>query len=146
MANKLAEEFRDLLELYVKLTADLTRIADTGESEEDPQALIQSILDNHSCLTDIQQLNKRLIQLYDVWKGKEASAGLTDGDEVRVVVKDVREQVRQLEKLCSFGVQKVEARRKQLSTELMTLGKGSRYLEMLKPIKENYPKFIDSSG
>jgi len=144
--NKLAEEFRDILGLYVKLTADLTRIADAGKSEEDPQALIQSILDNRSCLTEIQQLNKRLTQLYGVWKGKEADFSLSDGDEVRGVVDDVQEQMRQLEKLCGFGVQKVEARRKQLADELQVVGKGSRFLETIKPIKENHPKFIDSAG
>ena len=143
--NKLVEEFRDVLGLYVKLTADLTRIADAGKSEEDPQALIQSILDNRSCLTEIQQLNKRLTQLYGDWKDQEASSDVADGDEIRGVVDDVREQMRQLEELCGFGVKKVEARRKQLSKELMNVGKGSRYLEMLKPVKENHPKFIDSA-
>jgi hypothetical protein len=144
--NKLAEEFRDVLGLYVKLTADLTRIADAGKSEEDPQALIQSILDNRSCLTEIQQLNKRLAQLYGAWKDNEENFGLADDDEIRDVVDDVRAQMRQLEELCGFGVKSVEARRKQLSKELMYVGKGSRYLEMLKPVKENHPKFIDSAG
>jgi len=141
-----AEEFRDVLSLYVKLTADLARIADVGKSEEDPQALIQSILDNRSCLTEIQRLNKRLTQLYGVWKDKEKSFSLSAGDEVRGVVDDVREQMRQLEKLCSFGTHKVEERRKQLTDELANVGKGSRYLKMLKPVQENHPKFIDSAG
>ena len=145
MNNSLAEEFRDVLGLYVKLTADLTRIADTGKSEEDPQALVQSILDNRSCLTEIQQLNKRLTQLYGDWKDKEADSGFADGDEIRGVVDNVREQMKQLEELCGSGVKKVEARRKQLSSELTDLGKSSRYIETLKQ-KENYPKFIDSAG
>ena len=143
--NELAEEFRDVLNLYVKLTADLSRIADVGKFEEDPQALIQSILDNRSCLTEIQQLNKRLEQLYGAWKDKEANFGLSAGDEIRGVVDDVEEQMRQLEKLCNLGTQKVEERRKQLTDELANVGKGSRYLKMLKPIQENHPKFIDSA-
>jgi len=143
--NELAEEFRDVLNLYVKLTADLSRIADVGKFEEDPQALIQSILDNRSCLTEIQQLNKRLAQLYGAWKDKEANFGLSAGDEIRGVVDDVEEQMRQLEKLCNLGTQKVEERRKQLTDELANVGKGSRYLKMLKPVQENHPKFIDSA-
>lgn len=145
--NNLAEEFRDILGLYVKLTADLTRIADAGTSEEEnPQALVQAILDNRSCLTEIQQLNNRLTKLYGVWKTKETDSSSADGYEIRSVVDDVREQMRQLEELCGFGVREVEARRKQLSRELMDVGKNSRYVEMLKPVKENYPKFIDSAG
>jgi len=143
--NNLAEEFRDVLNLYVRLTADLTRIADAGRSEEDPQALIQSILDNRSCLTEIQQLNKRLAQLYGAWKDKEANSSLSAGDEIYGVVDDVREQMEQLEKLCGLNVQKVEERRKQLTDELTNIGKGSRYIKMLKPVQENHPKFIDSA-
>ena len=142
--NKLADEFRDVLDLYVKLTADLTRIADVGKSEEDPQALIQSILDNRSCLTEIQQLNKRLMKLYGVWKDKE-DAGLSDDGEIGGVVDDVRRQMQELEKLCGFGTQKVEDRRKHLSDELATVGKESRYLKLINPVQENHPKFIDSA-
>jgi hypothetical protein len=143
--DKLAEEFRDVLGLYVRFTADLARIADAGNSEEAPQALIQSILDNRSCLTEIQQLNKRLERLYGVWKDKEANFSLPAGDEIRGVVNDVRAQMQQLEKLCSLGIQKIEARRKQLSDELANVGKGSRYLKMIRPVQENHPKFIDSA-
>lgn len=143
--NKLADEFRDVLNIYVRLTTDLTRIADAGKFEEDPQALIQSILDNRSCLTEIQQLNTRLTQLYGVWKNKGKGLGLSDGGEIRGIVEDVEAQMRQLEKLCGLGTQKVEERRKQLADELATVGKGSRFLKMIKPIQENHPKFIDSA-
>ena len=146
--NKLAEEFREVLNLYVKLTGDLARIADAGRSEGNPQALIQSILDNQSCLTEIQQLNTRLTQLYDVWKNKETSgsSAANEMDEIRGIVNDVQAQMRQLEKLCDRGVQKIEDRRKEISDELATVGKGSRYLKMIKPVQENHPKFIDSAG
>ena len=143
--DNIAAEFRDVLNLYVRLTADLARIADAGSSEDDPQALIQSILDNRSCLTDIQQLNKRLTQLYGAWKDKEESVGLSAADEIHCVVDDVREQMLQLEKLCGFGMRKVEERRKQLTDELTKVGKGSRYLKLLNPAQENHPKFIDSA-
>ena len=144
--NKFADEFRDVLDLYVKLTADLNRIADVGKSDDDPQALIQSILDNRSCLTEIEQLNKRLMQLYGAWK--EAGADLSDADEmggIDSVIDNVRRQMQELEKLCGLGIRKIEDRRKQLSDELSTVGKGSRYLKMIKPVQENFPKFIDSA-
>ena len=141
----LAEEFRDILDLYVKLFADLTRITDVGKSEEeDPQALIQSILGNQSCLTEIEQLNKRLVQLYGVWKDEEAYSDSTGDNEIRSVVADIQEQMRQLEKLCGINVREIEARRKQLSGNLTDVGKGFDYLKLLKPIRENHPKFIDS--
>ena len=143
--SEFAGEFRDILDTYIKLTADLARIADVGRSEEDSQALVQAILDNSGCLTEIQTLNKRLIYLYGVWKDREADSGLPIGDEIRGVVGDVRAQMRQIENLCTVKASKVEARRKQLTRELANVGKGSRYLKMINPIKENHPKFIDSA-
>ena len=144
--NELAREFRDVLGLYVKLTADFTRIADAGKSGEDPQALIQSILDNASCLTEIRQLNERLTKLYGVWRDKEADLSLSTGNEIRGVVDDVRDQMIQLEKLCGLKTLKIEDWRRELSGELTKVGKGTRYAKMLNPIQENHPKFIDSAG
>ena len=141
--NELAAEFRNLLNIYVRLSSDLSRISDAGQSDDDPQALIQSILDNRSCLTEIQQLNTRMTKLYSAWKNKEADVNLVDGDEIRSVVADVLLQLKQLEKTCNLETRKVEARRKQLSEELTNVGKGTRYLKLLSP-RENYPKFIDS--
>ena len=144
--NELAKEFRDILGLYVKLTADFTRIADAGKSVEDPQALIQSIIDNGSCLTEIQQLNERLTKLYGLWRDKEADFSLSAGNEIRGVVDDVRDQMQQLEKLCGLKTRKIEDWRKELSGELKKVGNGARYAKMLNPIQENHPKFIDSAG
>ena len=143
--SNLAEEFRDVLNLYVKLTADLTRIADVGKSGEDPQAFIQSILDNRNCLTEIQQLNNRLTHLYGAWNNKEKTNSNSADDEIRSLVGDVERQIRQIENLCDNGIKKAEEWRKQLSDELSNLGKESRYLKSLKPVQENHPKFIDSA-
>ena len=143
--NNLTEEFRDLRNIYIKLTADLARIADVDKSGEDPHAFIRSILDNQNCLTEIQQLNNRMTKLYGVWKDKEKNDGNSADDEIRGLIDDVEEQMRQLENLCDSGVRKAEGWRKQLSDELANVGKESRYVKSLKPVQENHPKFIDSA-
>ena len=144
--NNFADEFRDILDLYVKYTADLIRIGDTDAQGEDSQEFIQSILDHKSCLMEIRQLNERFTQLYGAWKDEEKNLNPTAGDEVRTVVDNVEEQMRQIEKLCDIAIRKVVEIRKQLSDELANIGKGSRYLKMINPIQENHPKFIDSAG
>ena len=144
--TEFTEEFRDVLGLYAKLTADLTRIADVGESDDDPQALIKSIINNQDCLTEIQQLNERLTKLYGTWRDRETDFSLTVGNEIRGVVDDVRGQMQQLEKLCGVKSRRIEDWRKELSEELAKVGKGSKYAKMINPIQENYPKFIDSAG
>ena len=144
--NNLAEEFRDLRDLYIKLTADFSRIAAVGKSGEDQQPFIQSIIDNQNCLTEIQQLNNRFTKLYGVWKDKDKNNGnFTDEDEIRGFVDDIENQMRQIENLCESGITKAEAWRKQLSDELANVGKESSYVKSLKPVQENHPKFIDST-
>jgi len=143
--SSLAEEFRDVLNLYVKLTADLTRIGDAGESGDDSQAFIQSILDHRSCVMEIRQLNERFNQLYGAWRDKENDVSPSADDKIRAVVDNIEEQMREIEKLCDIGIRKVEDLRKQLSDELANIGKGSRYLKMINPVQENHPKFIDSA-
>jgi len=141
-----AEEFKDVLNLYIKLKADLTRIDAAGAQGGDSREFIQSILDHKSCLMEIRQLNERFTQLYNAWKDDAKNLSTSgDGDEVRAVVNNIEEQMREIEKLCDIGIRKVEELRKQLSDELANIGKGSRYLKMINPVQENHPKFIDSA-
>jgi len=144
--SSLAAEFQDILDLYARLKADLTRIDDAGKTEGDPQEFIQSILDHKSCLMEIRQLNERFTQLYGAWKDGEKNLSTSgNDDDIQTVVNNIEEQMRQIEKLCDIGIRKVEELRKQLSDELANIGKGSRYLKMISPVQENHPKFIDSA-
>jgi len=144
--KNLAEEFRDVLNLYIKLTADLARIVDVGNPGDDPHTFIQSILDNRNCMTEIQQLNNRLTQLYSVWNNKgKNNDNSTDDGEIRGIVDDIERNIRKVENLCDNGITKAEEWRKQLSDELANIGKESRYVKSLKPVQENHPKFIDST-
>jgi len=144
--NNLAEEFRDLRDLYIKLTADFSRIAAVGKSgEEDQQPFIQSIIDNRNCMTEILQFNNRLMQLYGTWKEKGENSGNSADEEIHGIIDDIEKQLRQIENLCDNGITKAEEWRKQLSDELANVGKESSYVKSLKPVQENHPKFIDST-
>lgn len=142
--SELTTEFEDVLRSYVRIASDFSRIVQVDDSE-DPQALIQSILDNRERLDEIQQVNKRMLRLYGDWRQKRTGFGESDGEEISKIVEAVREQARQLEKVCGLEVRKVEARRNQLAQELQDIGKGSRYLKLLRPVQQNFPKFIDSA-
>ncbi|MDR1726778.1 MAG: hypothetical protein LBT74_02415 [Acidobacteriota bacterium] len=142
--NELAAEFEDVLKGYVRVAADFSRIVQVDD-DGDPQALIQSILDNRGCLEEIQQINQRMVRLYDAWERSRADADAADRREIGGIVEAVRAQAQELEKICVIKAQKVEARRNQLAQELQDVGKGSRYLKLLKPAQQNYPKFIDST-
>ena len=142
--NELAAEFEDVLQSYVKIASEFSRIIQVDDSE-DPQVLIQSILDNRDCLTEIQQINKRMVSLYGVWEQNQHGLSESDSEKICNIIETVREQAHQLEKICGLKAQRVETRRSLLAQELQNIGKGSRYLKMIRPIQQNFPKFIDSA-
>jgi hypothetical protein len=45
---------------------------------------------------------------------------------------------------CSDCVKKLEAAQERLGEGLEKIGKHHQYLNIMKPVKGNYPKFIDS--
>ena len=142
--NKLADEFEDVLQSYVKIASEFSRIVQVDDSE-DPQVLIQSILDNRDLLTEIQQINKRMVSLYSIWEQSQHDLSESDSKKIRNIIETVREQAHQLEKICGLKAQRVETQRSRLAQELQNIGKSSRYLKMIKPTQQNFPKFIDSA-
>jgi len=142
--NDLATEFEDVLKSYVRIAADFSRIVQ-ADDPQNPQALIQSILDNRGRLDEIQQVNRRMLRLHGVWEQNRDGFDAADSEEIRGILDAVRAQAQELEKVFGQEARKVETRRNQLAEELRSLGKGARYLKLLKPVQQNYPKFIDSA-
>ena len=142
--NELVNEFEDVFQSYARIAAEFSRIVQVDDSE-DSQALIQSILDNRNCLTEIQLINKRMVSLYSIWEQHRYELGESDSEKIRNIIEAVRKQAQQLEKICDFKAQQVETQRNRLAQELQNIGKGSRYLKMINPIQQNFPKFIDSA-
>jgi len=140
----LSAEFQDILKVYVKLVEDLSLIIDVDDPN-DPQALVKTILDNQDCLTQIQQINARLVNLKSIWEQNKDDFDIEACVEIRGFIDGAKAHVLKLQEICDAQTQKVYARREQLSEELKEIGKGSRYLHLLKPAQENYPKFIDSA-
>ena len=142
--NELADEFENVFQSYARIASEFSRIVQVDDSE-DSQALIQSILDNRNCLTEIQLINKRMVSLYSIWEQSRYELGESDSEKIRNIIEAVRKQAQQLEKICDLKAQQVETQRNRLAQELQNIGKGSRYLKMIKPIQQNFPKFIDSA-
>jgi hypothetical protein len=141
--TNLADEFRDVFSLYIKLGIELTRIMDVGDSK-DPQVLIKSILQNRDCLERITQMNSRVVQLSDTWVKCRNHLDPKSRSEVHDLVASAKAQAVRLQELCSVQTEQLRRVRDDLGKNLAEIGKGSQFLKSIKPVRNNYPKFVDS--
>jgi hypothetical protein len=141
--NNLADEFRDVFNLYIKLGEELTKIMDVGDSE-DPQVLIGSILRNRECLERITQMHSRVAQLSDNWAKCRNHLDPESRSEAHELAAAAKAQAVRLQELCSVQTEKLRRVCDDLGKKLAEIGKGSQFLKSIKPLKNNYPKFVDS--
>jgi hypothetical protein len=141
--NALAAEFQDIFKLYLRLSQDLAGIMDETNSQN-PQQLIESILRNRDSLARIEQMNSRILQLSDTCDKCRADLDLESQEEIRNLAQAAKTQAIRLKELCSLHAQKIQSTRDGLGRKLAEIGKGVQFLKSIKPIKNNYPKFIDS--
>jgi hypothetical protein len=141
--NALASEFQDVFKLYLKLSQDLAGITN-GIDTHNPQQLIESILQNRDSLVRIEQMNSRISQLSDAYNKCRAHLDPESQEEIRNLAQAAKAQAIRLKEWCSIRALKIQAARDRLGGRIAEIGKGSQFLESIKPIKNNYPKFIDS--
>ena len=141
--TNLAGEFRDVFNLYIKLGEELTRIMDVGDSK-DPQVLVKSILQNRDCLERITQMNSRVVQLSDTWVKRRNHLDPKSRSEAHDLVAAAKAQAVRLQELCRVRTEQLRRVRDDLGKNLAEIGKGSQFLKSIKPVRNNYPKFVDS--
>jgi hypothetical protein len=141
--NALTAEFQDVFKLYLSLSQDLARILDESNSQN-PQQMIESILRNRDSLAGIEQMNSRVMQLSDTCNKCRADLDIKSQEEIKNLAQAAKAQAIRLKELCGIHAQKIQATRDSLGRKMVEIGKGSQFLKSIKPIKNNYPKFIDS--
>jgi|WetSurMetagenome_2_1015567.scaffolds.fasta_scaffold676591_2 hypothetical protein len=135
-------EFQELAEIYREAESLLNSIpiydlSDTG-------AFADSILRQRDCLANIQRMKVKVDQLCDSWEKVESQLDSQSRNETLSAMTDAKTEALKLKRVCENRAQTVEAARDRLGAELGIIGKRSRHLKSLQPVKNNYPKFIDS--
>jgi hypothetical protein len=144
MAN-LNSDLKHLNELYFKLEDELNSVKNIAV-KNDNAALTESVLRNRACLAQIEQLNSQAIQLS---KQFEQSGSQLDPDrrkEAQNLISSLRERALRLSQTCGIIIQRLEAAKADIEKEFSKMQKGINYLNSIKPVKNNYPKFVDSLG
>jgi hypothetical protein len=139
----LAEELKKLHQIYINLSRELNRALSTSDPDSAP-ALIKSTLDNRSRLAEIEGMNIQIGRLADSWAESRGDLSSECNDEIKDLMTAIGAQAVQLQTLCDVRAQKLISVRDLLGKELAEIEKGTRYLNSMKPAKQNHPKFIDS--
>jgi hypothetical protein len=137
-----AGEFGALSQAYDQLNEELS--ATWNQSSGDPKALAGCILLSSGCLARIEQMNTRVLRLTQEWKERRPALDARSRQQVDGLAENARRQAIRLHDLCSSQAQKLNDVKAKIERDLAELGKGAQYLKSIKPIKSNYPKFIDS--
>ncbi len=140
-----AREFQAISQIYEQVREELIRMLSAIDANN-PRALVKSILQNRACLAKIDQMDSKVHQLSDEWKKHRLTLDLKSRTGIDGIVDAAHGQAIRLHQFCDIQARKVQAGRDRLEKDLAELGKGARYLKSIKPVKSNYPKFIDSMG
>jgi len=136
-------EFHHLSELYERLEREVAKTA-VDESREGTDRLIGAILENRELFSRIGQMSARIHQLVGEWQDFRERLDPADRERTRKMAAALAGRASNLNRSLADRCALVEKKRGRLASELCELGRGSRYLQTVKPIKANYPKFIDS--
>lgn len=137
-----ASEFQQFRALYAELRKELARIVDIDSQES--HALVNAILQNRGCLDRIIQMNAAVSELSQAWQESRTRCPLTVQYSIDKCAEEAKTEATLLHELCCVQTQKIQSTYDRLGQALGELKKGARFINSLKPPRENYPKFIDS--
>jgi hypothetical protein len=135
-------EFRALARMYHEAESLLysTPICDTS----DTGAFAEFILRQRDCMGNIERMNMKVDQLWDSWERIEPQLDSISRNEARSAMAEAKAEALRLKQVCENRAKKLEAARDRLGFELGIIKKRSQHLKSIQPVKNNYPKFIDS--
>ena len=143
--KKIDSELRQLSELYSRLDTALKALND-GKEPADPAAVVRHVLRNRELFALLERMNARLLQLAGEWE--EISPRLSPEERRRIqeIACKLRGQAAGIAGACEKCSTEVEMHRAKVKWKLGRVVRGAKYLESLRPLKVNYPKFFDSQG
>ena len=107
---------------------------------------VDSVLRNRDRLVAIKQMNRHVLELKEQWEDCQVRLEKQLRDEVYTLVANAKEQAAKIQAILDNHMQALKSVRSGLSKESVQVGMGKRYLNSMKPVKGNYPKFVDSMG
>ena len=140
----IAAHFEELYKTYAALAEELGKAFGNSNTDR-PESAPAAVFAQRECLGRIQQLNARVLEISAAWEKERALLDPEKQAEARYFISAARSEVLRLKGICDVHAQKLAALRTRILNDMADIVKGSRLLDSLKPVKHNYPKFIDSN-
>ncbi len=138
-------ELQYLSELCDRLLRELSLPADRS-TNIDATALTEAILRNRELFNRLEQMDGRISQLSKDWQSFREHLSPQSRTETQHLAEAVGRQADELARLMEKHKSELEEGRRRLKKALSDVRQGARYLASVKPVKTNYPKFVDSLG
>ncbi len=139
-------QFIDELQYIDGLYQALQHELSPGTTEAEEASLVETVLRNKDLLCRIGQLNERVARTTAAWKDFRERADAPMRAQVESLIRTVRAHAADLQRTCAQHGHRLESRLDRLGHERGRLRTGFRYLDSVKPPRNNYPKFVDSLG
>ena len=138
-----AADFEELYKAYAALAETLGKAFETGV--QDPKSAVAAVLTHRECFNRIEQMNEKVRRISADWQKSISLEDAASQDRARHFIAAAKAEALRLKEICDAHADKLSTARARILNDLQNIGKGSRLLHSLRPVKSNYPKFIDSS-
>jgi len=138
-------DLKKLNQFYSGIQKDLSDALKAVDADKE-RTLTDSILDHRAQISQIERMNAHILQLSDNLKKSCRNMDPETRTEAETLAAEARSHAVRIRELCSDASDKIEKTKGVIQKELDGIAKGKKYLKSAAPIKNNYPKFIDSTG
>ena len=138
-------DLKKLTQFYFGLQKDLSVVLKRS-GHENERSLTESILENKARISQVERMNAHILQLSDNLRKSEPDLDPETRAAAKILAAEARAQADQIRKLCLEASEEIENTKAAIQKELEEIAKGQQYLKSVDPVKNNYPKFIDSTG
>jgi hypothetical protein len=138
----LISELQHLSALCSRVQAEMSRSGLDGM--DGVSGLHQCILQSKQGFAEIERISGRLSQLLAEWENQRDHADPQSREETRLLISRSKKQALQLQELCAMRKLQLKQMMDCLQSAIGKLRTGKHYLNCIKPIKSNFPKFLDA--
>jgi len=143
--ESLIPDLRKLTQFYFGLRKDLSDALNRSENGSE-RLLAESILQNRIHISQIERMNAHILQLSDDLKESRRNMSPNVRAQVDNLISEAKSQAVLIKELCAQSSEKIEKTKVEIQEELECISRGKQHLKSIAPVKNNYPKFIDSTG
>lgn len=141
--HQFLSDLRYLAELYARFGAEFLDL-NASSMENSTASLSVAVIQNQELISRIEQMDSRLYLLAEEWEKIRNRLSPPIREEIIALAASVSNTAISLACRCRQKIQELEQGLGRLRMEMESLQQGSRYLQTMRPVKSNYPKFIDA--